>query len=279
MDDNEPRTEGRGALAARTVLHHHWLLKESLDRAVKWQRMARNPMGDVIPPRPETKEARALTQPQTTTVIGLARGKRYYLAVMIALTTGMRRGEICALRWSKVDLARASLSVVQTLEEVKKRDLATGRPAPALTFKAPKTKKSRRTIALPAIAVEELRRHKAQQAKEKLLMGRAYADEDLVFANVDGTPYRPNLLTVNYASLIRRAPVKHGLHGTSFHTLRHTHATRLLEQGVHVKIVSERLGHSTIAITLDTYSHVLPGIQEGAAEKMDASLRAAIAAS
>ena len=276
---DDVRTEGKGALAPRTIQHHHVLLKSALDRAVKWNRIPRTPMKDdaVIAPKAQDSEARALTKEQTAKVIELSRPKRYYIAVLVALFTGMRRGEICALKWKNVDLDKGSLLVVETLEEVKTR--VDGMPQSVLTFKPPKTKRGRRKIALPSIAVEELRRYKAQQAKEKLMMGPGYQDDGLVFCNVDGTPYRPNLLTVNYASLIRRAPAKYGLQGTNFHSLRHTHATRLLEQGVHIKVVSERLGHATVSITLDVYSHVSEGIQEDAAEKMDAGLRAAMAAS
>ena len=139
-------------------------------------------------------------------------------------------------------------------------------------FKQPKTSKSRRAIDLPLLAVEELRRHKVEQARHRLTVGPAYLDHDLVFAELDGRPWAPDKLTSAFAALVRRA----GISGLRFHDLRHTHATQLLKQGIHPKVVSERLGHATVAITLDTYSHVLPGLQKEAAERIDVALRKAL---
>jgi len=127
---------------------------------------------------------------------------------------------------------------------------------------------------LPQVAVEELRRLKREQATQKLRLGQIYQDNDLVFAEPDGRPWAPNKLSSAFAALVRRA----GIAGLRFHDLRHTHATHLLTQGVHPKVVSERLGHATIAITLDTYSHVLPGLQKEAVQKFDQSFRIALSA-
>ena len=141
-----------------------------------------------------------------------------------------------------------------------------------LNFKQPKTGRSRRAIDLPQLIVTELRTHRADQARVRLALGPGFNDNDLVFPEPDGQPWAPNKLSSAFAALIRRAKLK----GFRFHDLRHTHATHLLKQGVHPKIVSERLGHSTVAITLDTYSHVLPGLQKDAAQRIDDTLRIAL---
>lgn len=256
------RRNGLGGLSAQTVLHHHRVLREALNRAIKWRLLIRNPADAVEPPKPEHKDMRALTETETAKLLERARSSKAYMPVLIAVTTGMRRGELLALRWKDVDLNNAGLSVRQSLEQTKE----------GLRFKQPKTTKGRRTIALPSLLVDALRVHKAEQAKVRLMMGPGYQDHGLVYANPDGTPYPPDSLTATFRSMVRKT----ALVGVRFHDLRHTHATQLLLQGVHPKIVSERLGHATVSITLDLYSHVLPGMQEDAALKVDAALRAAI---
>jgi integrase len=142
-----------------------------------------------------------------------------------------------------------------------------------LDFKEPKTAKSRRLVALPPLTVETMRRHRTEQVQARLLAGASYTDQGLVFSAPDGSIWKPGSFTSAFVAFANSA----GFSGLRFHDLRHSHATQLLRQDVHPKIVSERLGHSTIGITMDIYSHVLPGMQEAAALKVDASLRAAIA--
>jgi len=184
-----------------------------------------------------------------------------YWPVLLALTTGMRRGEILALRWRSIDLDAATLRVVESLEETKV----------GLRFKAPKTGKHR-AIVLPAFAVEELRRLKREQAEALLRIGVRQSGDTLVCAREDGQPKLPGSLTGEFARLVRRL----GLPLVRFHDLRHSHATALLAGGVHPKIAQERLGHSTIATTMDLYSHVTDTMQAEAAAKLDAVLRPAI---
>jgi len=176
--------------------------------------------------------------------------------------TGMRKGELLAARWSDVDLEAGTLAVNQTLQE------AYGK----LLCKEPKTAKSRRRITLPGVVVEALRVHRAEQAKKTLAREPGYVESDLVLAAPGGGPWWPS----NFDRVWRRFKTRQKLE-IRFHDLRHTHATQLLKAGVHPKVVSERLGHASIGITLDTYSHVMPGMQEEAAEKIDAGLRAALA--
>jgi integrase len=180
-------------------------------------------------------------------------------AVLVAASTGLRRGELLALRWCDLDLDGATLCVAQVLEFVGKR----------LSFKEPKTKQSRRTIALSLALVEELQTYRARQATERLALGIGRDPARLVFTSIDGAPLRPDGVTWRFAKLVNQA----GVRRISFHGLRHTHATDLLRAGVHSKIASERLGHSSVATTLDIYSHALPGLQEEAAQRIDAALR------
>lgn len=135
-----------------------------------------------------------------------------------------------------------------------------------------KDHRSRRTLALPALAIEAIRAHYIEQAKERLSLGPAYHANNLVCARTDGSPWPPDVLSTAFAALIRNSKLKH----VRFHDLRHTHATQLLRIGIHPKIVSERLGHSNIGITLDTYSHVMPGMQETAMERLNESLTEAL---
>jgi len=171
----------------------------------------------------------------------------------------MRRGEILALRWSDVDFERGVAMVTRTLQQ-------TGE---GLSFKVPKSAKSRRQIALSPETVAILRSYKAKQAAKRLLLGEGYADLDLICARPDGSPVKPDGFTASFKGFVSRR----GMTTLRFHDLRHTHASLLLKGNIHPKIASERLGHATIGITLDTYSHLMPGMQEEAARSIDSVLR------
>ena len=179
---------------------------------------------------------------------------------VLALTTGMRLGEMMALRWRSVDLEAATLSVVETLQRVQGE----------VTFADVKTASSRRQIALPASTVEALRAHRVRQVEERLKLGPIWQDLDLVFCNTIGGPlWRGNLLWEHFRPLCRRA----GVPVIRIHDLRHTAATLRMKLETNPKIVSEMLGHASVAITLDLYSHVDPGMQREAADKLDRLLK------
>jgi integrase len=252
------RKDGRGGLSSQSVVHFHRLLHKAFAQAVKWQLLARNTLQAVEPPKAQRQEMRALDEDETASLLSLLGENRLYMPVMLAVTTGLRRGEILGLRWSNIDLATGTMTVVQSLEQTKE----------ALRFKSPKTHRSRRSLALPAITIEALRSHRAKQAEERLALGPAYVDQDLVCPRPSGLPWAPDVFSTAFSSFVRRS----GLKPFRFHDLRHSHASHLLRAGVHPKIVSERLGHSTVGITLDTYSHVLPGMQEDAVQLLDAVL-------
>ncbi len=204
----------------------------------------------------------ALNEARKVAVLRAAEGTSLHMPLLLAVGTGMRKGELLALRWPDVDLEAGTLTVNQTLQA------AFGE----LHFKEPKTAKSRRRITLPALVVDALRAHHAEQAKKTLAREPGFVESDLVLPAPSGGPWWPS----NFDRIWRRFKTKQKL-AIRFHDLRHTHATQLLKAGVHPKVVSERLGHASIGITLDTYSHVMPGMQEEAAEKIDAGLRAALA--
>ncbi len=200
---------------------------------------------------------------QIAQLIESVTGTTLYMPTLLAITTGMRRGEILASRWLEIDLDRGTLSVTQTLEKSRKG---------GLQFKQPKTKRSRRNITLPPVTIQALRKHRVERAKVLLRLGCGWDENGLVCARLDGSPINPNTLTSGIASMVRRTDIPK----VTFHGLRHTHATQLFKEGVHPQIVQERLGHSTIAITLDLYSHVMPGMQEDAALRVDRAIKAAL---
>ncbi len=256
------RKDGRGGLSAQTVLHFHRLLHRALGQAVKWQLLARNYADAVEAPRPRRKEMRALDDAESALLLERLADSRLCVPVIIALTTGLRRGELLAIRWNDVDLDSATVTVNRSLEQTKD----------GVQFKTPKSERSRRVVALTSFAVEILQNHRKEQAEHRLKLGPIFQDNNMMFPREDGTVWPPDSFSTVFAAFIRRSGLPH----VRFHDLRHSHATQLLKQGVHPKIVSERLGHSKIGITLDTYSHVMPGMQEEAAQKIDAALRIAI---
>jgi integrase len=176
------RKDGGGGLSARSVLHHHRVLHSALRQAVKWLLLSRNPADAVDPPRPRLREMRALDEFATAKLLRAASESRLSLPVLLAVTTGLRRGEILGLRWQDVALEDNSLAVRQSLEQTRSR----------LALKQPKTAQGRRVIALPSLATEALRQHKIKQAAIKLSLGAAYQDNDLVCAREDGTPWPPD---------------------------------------------------------------------------------------
>jgi integrase len=256
------RKDGKGGLSSRTVHHVHRVLTNAFNTGVKWQILANNPVKAATPPRAEAREMVALSQQQSLQLLDMLENSPLRLPVFLALTTGMRRGELLGLKWSDIDWDRAMVTVRRALKESRR----------GLELQKPKTARSARTIALPPIALEVLRSHRIIQAESRMRLGKAYRDLGLVLAERDGAFKRPDALSTNFAAFIRRHPE---LPKVRFHDLRHTHASLLLQAGEHAKVVSERLGHSSVAFTLDTYGHLMPGMEEAAAAKLDALFGAA----
>jgi integrase len=262
------RRDGKaGGLSARTRRHIHRILRSALARAVEQQLLARNP-ADAFRrrlPKVERREMVTLSTEQSARLLEAIKHTRIYWPVLLALSAGMRRGEVFALRWKNVDLERGSLRVVESLEQTKV----------GIRFKAPKTDKGR-AITLPLFAVNELERLKRQQAEELLMLGVRQTGETLVCARADGKPLQPQSLTHQFTRLINRVK---DIPRVRFHDLRHSHATQLLLAGIHPKVAQERLGHATITTTLDLYSHVTETMQSDAANRLDALFQAAITCS
>lgn len=244
--------------APMTVRRLHGMLHKVLDQAEKWKLVGRNVAAIVSPPRAPRYDMRTLTEEQTRAFLETAAGERFEALYVLAVSTGMRQGEILALRWRDVDLERATLHVQQGVQFVGSEPI----------FVPPKTNKSRRKIELTKVAVAALRRQRARQIEERLAAAGAWQDNDLVFADQAGGVTKPDRVRWNFWRTLERADLPR----IRFHDLRHTAATIALGRGVHPKIVSEMLGHSTIAITLDLYSHVTPTMQREAAAVFDAVL-------
>jgi len=262
---NDGRRDGKsGGLSARTRCHIHRILHSALGRAVEQQVLARNPAEAFRKrlPRVERRELTTLTTEQSARLLAAIKHTRVYWPVLLALSTGMRRGEVFALRWKNVDLENGALRVMESVEQTKE----------GIRFKAPKTERTR-VITLPAFAINELRRLKLQQAEELLAIGVRQSGDTLVCARADGLPLQPQSLTHQFSRLICRIA---NMPRVRFHDLRHSHATQLLLAGVHPKVAQERLGHATITTTLDLYSHVTDTMQCEAAARLDAAFQSAI---
>jgi integrase len=245
------RRDGQG-LAPKTVRNIHAILHRALKDAVRWGCVVRNAADAVEPPRGRSPEMRVWTPEQLRAFLAHARPDRLYAAWLLVATTGMRRGELAGLRWVDVDLDAGRASprrprvVVNYTVEVSE----------------PKTARGRRSVALDALTMAALREHKQRQAEDRAVVGPGWLDSGLVFTRPDGAPIHPDLISDWFERLAREA----GLPKIRLHDVRHSYASAALAAGIPAKIVSERLGHATVQITLDTYSHVLPGLDAQAAE-------------
>ncbi len=242
-------------LSARTALHCHRVLKQALGHALKWQLLARNPAEAVDPPRPERHEMPSFNSDEVRRLLATANQTPQGTLVYVAVMTGLRMGELLGLRWRDVDLGAGRISVRQTCQWLPKR---------GFIFRQPKTYRSARPVSVASRVVERLRQQRIKKAEERLAAGPAYENNDLVFADAVGHPIHPNTLRDAWARITAQAGLR-----LRFHDLRHIHASLLLQQGVHPKVVSERLGHSTVAVTLDIYSHVVPSLQVQAASQLE----------
>ncbi len=237
-------------LSSRRVQYVHATLHRALVMAVKWRLIASNVCASVNPPRPQKKEMRPLDVGQVHALLRAAHGGRLEALYVLAITSGMRQGELLGLSWRDIDLRRGRAHVRRTLVHWM------GAPR----FGEPKNARSRRCVALAPQAVAALKTHRERQR----FVG-VYADDGLVFCTSSGRPISPtNLYKQSFRPLLERANLPH----MRFHDLRHTCATLLLGKGVHPKIVQELLGHSSIRLTMDTYSHFLPDMQDAAADAM-----------
>ncbi len=243
-------------LAPKTVNNIHGVLHKALDNAVKWNILSRNVCDAVTPPRIPRKEKNVLTKQQAHTLLEEVRTHRLEALLTLAITTGMREGELLALHWQDMNFEDCSLQVKRAVSYLKGYGYIESEP---------KTAKGRRMIKLPVFVVAILRRHKAQQEEQRREVGSAWIEKDLMFTNAQGYFYSASTLR----KVFRRFLVSIGLPHMRFHDLRHSAATILLAMNVHPKVVQEILGHSQIAMTLDVYSHALPSMQEEVTKQWD----------
>ena len=242
-------------LRPRTVELIWSTLRRALRVAVKQGVIVVNPADAVTPPRPVRKDVDVFNLDEVRKLLAMARDEHHGVAFTLALTTGMRRGELLGLKWANVDLDAGTLRVTASLQRIGSR----------LVEGEPKSDKSRRTIRLPRTTVEALRVHRASQAKCRLRAGERWRDTDYVVSTDLGGPVEPTNLLRDWKLLLDRA----GIDRRALHVARHSAASLLLSEGVPLKTVQEVLGHSTIRLTADTYGHLMPGDDERAADAMD----------
>lgn len=246
-------------LAPKTIRNTHMVLRRALADAERLGLIVRNAAASARPPSPVHHEQETWTAEELNTFFSTAFDHRLFASFVLGATTGMRRGEVLGLFWRDLDLETGRLAVVHTITTVN------GKAIESTT----KTKKSRRRVSLDSVTLDVLRAHRERQELERKDVGSAWHDTGLVFTREDGTALHPDGYSHMFTGLVRKA----GVTPIRLHDLRHTHATLALEAGVHPKIVSERLGHATVGITLDLYSHVTPSMDGEAAEKVASLLQ------
>lgn len=251
---NEMKKDG---YSAKTIRHVHNVFSSALKQAIKWKMLMHNPCDICELPRLEKKEMKYLSPEETAKFLEVAKEDKFYIILLIAIETGMRPEEYFGLQWKDVDLHKKTLSVRRALVL---------RKGGGFIFTEPKTKQSRRSIPISQTVVELLKKHRKAQLEERIANAKRYQDFDLVFASEIGTPIQHQNFTRRHFKPIRD---KADVTKIRLYDLRHTTATLLLSSGENPKVVSERLGHASIVLTLDTYSHVLPTMQKDATEKME----------
>ena len=256
------KSGGKGGrpLSARTVGHAHRVLHRGLQRAVNSEVLARNVASVISPPKVEEEEIRILTADQIVTVIERLVGHPLYEIAVVDLATGVRRGELLAMRLSDVDLDEAKIRIERSLEETRN----------GLRFKPPKTKHGKRTISLPPNAVTVLREHRRKLLETRLALGLGKPNADtLLFGQPDGAPMRPDQLSWLWRSACKSLQLPQ----VSFHALRHTHASALIAAGLDVVALSRRLGHGSPTVTLRVYGHLFNRDDSAAARAIEAAMR------
>lgn len=250
----EGRRQGEGSLSPRTIGIYHQCLHRALAIAVEWELLLRNPADKVHPPQ-SYREIVPLDATGARKALEATKGTAYYVATFLAIYTAMRRSEVLGLQWRDIDLTVGQIEVRRTLHMTSDRKI---------DIQPPKSKKGRRPISLTPATVAMLKEHYEDQRRIRAELGTTLQPEDWVICDPDGSPLLPERVTRAWIRLRNKLGIKQ-----RWHDLRHTHATGLLEQKTSPKIVQERLGHASIKTTMDTYSHIMPTIQEGAAQSFD----------
>jgi integrase len=248
-------------LSSQSVIHIRGVLRRALGRAMKFGLIPRNVAVLVDPPRLTHKETRPFSPEESRAFLHAIQGDRLECLYTLALTTGLRKGELLALKWQDVDLERAELHIKYGLDRLEGK----------LQLVEVKTKRSRRVVSMPPMAVAALRLLRPRQLEDRLLAGQRWHETGFVFTTTIGTPIEPRNVSRSFYCVLERA----GLPRIRFHDLRHSFATMLLIQGASPRVVMEMLGHSQISLTMNTYSHVMPALQQDAAARLEALLTGA----
>jgi len=245
----------QAGLSGQSVHHLLATLRCALNVATRWGLIPRNVAALVEPPRIEKSEFQPFTPEEAQKFLAAIRGDRHESLYLVALASGLRQGEILGLRWEDIDLDSGTLVVRFALQRVNKK----------LRLVEPKTPKSRRVIKLPQVTITALQAHKINQEQERLAADKHWKETGLVFTTRVGTAVDARRLLTKFGKILSNAKLRH----IRFHDLRHSCATLLLAQGVHPRIVMDLLGHSQISLTMNTYSHIIPAMQNEVAERMD----------
>lgn len=249
------RADGKGGLSAKSIIYIHRVLRKALQQAFRLQLVNRNVADYVELPKAKKFKPSILNIEQILKMLEDLKNTKFYIPVLLAVATGLRRGEVLGLRWADIDSKECTITINQNLIPDKTGVIIT----------TPKTENSHRTILVSQLIIQELLLHKEKQDKIKKDLEEIYYDHDLVNCKLDGLPLNPSTFSSDFSDILKKLKLPH----VRFHDLRHMNATIMLKSNIPAKIASERLGHSTIGITLDLYSHVLNDMQKEAAETFD----------
>jgi len=251
----EGRLRTKGGLSAQTVVHHHRLLKKALKQAVRMGNLVRNPADAVDPPRIDHKEMHALDGRQSAGLLERLRGTDLYIPVFLALGLALRRGEVCGMKWSDLDPGRGLAVISRTLQQTRS----------GVSIRDAKSKSSRAAVAVSPVLAKALKCERERQERMREEIGSTWNSQGYICVRIDGLPWKPETLSAAFRA--RKL-------GLRFHDLRHSHASQLIREGVHAKVISERLRHSSMKITMDLYGHLFEGMDKAAAGLFDKSLKA-----
>ena len=243
-------------LSASTITKHHHLIVDCLSDAVKWNLVTRNVGIAIEPPRAPKKEMKALSVGETHQFLDNCTTEPWRTIFHTLIWTGIRRSELLGLQWNDLDLDMALMTIRRSLVRLQNGTYVTDEP---------KTSSGARSLDLAPSTCLILKQHRAGQERDVELLGIPPSQANFAFGHPDGTPRTPSTVTQQFRRIASRA----GLSGVRLHDLRHTHASLMLQQGTDIKTISTRLGHSSVAFTMDTYAHLLPGMQKAAMEKFE----------
>ena len=253
------RRDGSGGLSPRTTRYVHTILRRALADAERWDLITRNPADRAAVPAARPHAMNTWTADELRAFLKQSQDDRLWPLWQVLAATGLRRGEVLGLTWRDLDATAGRLVIARAWVTTVGGETS---------LQAPKTARGRRQVALDGATVAALKGWRTRQVAERLALGAAYADNDLIFCRADGVPYSPGYISAEFKAQAKAA----GLPTIRLHDLRHTHASLMLQQGIHPKVVSERLGHGSTAFTMDVYAHTTPALHADAAESVAALL-------